>query len=94
MSGTLVFKKILKFLLLTIKNFIIEPDISFNFKLFPRIVNINHSCFSTLTCLERMTESREMVLNFVSGILWRDNSNEPLQQYFYVVLPVSQHSTK
>jgi len=42
-SGTLVFKKILKFLLLTVKNFIVEPDISFNFKLFPRIVNINHS---------------------------------------------------
>lgn len=90
MSGTLVFKKILKFLLLTVKNFIVDPDISFNFKLFPRIT----ACFSTLTCLERMTESREMVLNFVSGILWRDNSNEPDQQYFYVVLPVSQHSTK
>ena len=43
MSGTLVFKKILKFLLLTVKNFIFEPDISFNFTLFPRIININHS---------------------------------------------------
>ena len=42
MSGNLVFKKILKFLL-TVKNFIVESDISFNFKLFPRIVNINHS---------------------------------------------------
>lgn len=43
MSGNLVSKKILKFLLLTVNNFVVEPDISFNFKLFPRIVNINHS---------------------------------------------------